>query len=124
MRTTIICGLAAVMVVAGCALTPIEMREKGTRTEHTMTQPPLSAASCVARNIEEIRKTYPLFVTITNVRAGRRPDETELIAQTPDLIQMLAEFRPDGTGAKATAWQHPHMFEHFDRAFMGAFQGC
>jgi len=118
--------LPAVML-CGCALTPMQLRESGTNEIFAMTQPPQIAAACVARNIEETRRDSIGGNLNLNLRAGLTPGAAELVAQVPDitlLTLLVVDFTPQAAGSSASAWYRPGMFEFAKARYRQAFSGC
>ena len=106
-------------LTAGCAMTPADMRQTDPAERVTLERAPMSAASCVARNIENTRDAWygvhPAFV-----REGVKPGTAEI--SVPEIL--IADFVPIGAGSAATIYVSPVPLTVYKERYIGAFKGC
>lgn len=94
-------GIALIALLAGCATSPQEVVERGTRFIGDMGKPPLEAARCIGRNAQ-YTNAY-IVTTINEIDA----DNTELIVRgTFEITTTLSvwRFRKQASGATFEAW--------------------
>lgn len=96
------CLLAA---LAGCALTPAEVSEQGTRRTAAARLPPAQAAVCIERNAENRSAYY--------VARQRALDDgvVEVVIRFTEILGVLAIVRlhPEGTGSAIEMWTSPNV---------------
>ena len=107
-------------LAAGCAhLTPAELRDTVTPVTIDTSQPPMRAAACVARGIENTNDamwgSHP-----ASVREGEKPGTAEL-SVVPILV---ADFVPAGTGSRATVYPATQPLQLYKERYLAAFKGC
>ena len=111
--------LAALSATTGCVMTLAEVRQEVVPTQATMARPPMGAASCVARNIENTADltwgVHPGYV-----REGNKPGTAEL--SVPPAL--AADFEPSGNGSTATIYVSPNLLSVYTDRYLGAFKGC
>lgn len=103
-RTT---ALLALALLAGCAIsqTPKELMETGTKTTHKLNGPPLDAAWCMARNVEEWRPSSMGATFHPQVRPLASGQELVVTAATADpTVLAVAHIMPEGPDSTATLW--------------------
>ena len=98
-------ALLSLFVVTGCALTPKEVTEKGTRRTAALRLPPQQAALCIERNAENRSGLYI---------ASHRPFSGEAIEVTIRFTEFMgvlavAHLRPEGTGSAVEVWISPNV---------------
>jgi hypothetical protein len=103
----------------GCALSPADLRERGTLEQMAMHRPPAAAAACVARNAENT-----VMQPNTSVRVGALPDHWELVIFVGPHFYITADFEPAPTGSTASAWISPRLIESARSLLINAFVGC
>ena len=121
--TTKLLVLFLTAALAGCAISPAEIREHGSRTDFHLRQGPEAAAACVARNAENLGGQITGRVNAT-MRQGAAPGEVELVIYYKEGFLLSASFVADGPGAAASAWESPYMFKLGGRGLLAAFDGC
>jgi hypothetical protein len=114
-------ALAALALLAGCAMTPKEMLVEGERGTHTLKQPPALAAGCMARNFENYAAGFQ-----ATIRSLPEPDALEVITRWhPDFIAVIAHVRPEKEGrSHVTTWLRPHWFAFRDDIVPAMLKGC
>lgn len=119
MKTKIV--IAAVAVMAGCAVTPNELRQTGTQYTTTSVQPPAKFAACVSANAENAN------FQVRSRRIETLPGGVEtLLYVTQDgqlSAVMLSDAAPDGTGTKAVATLSNRLLGH-ERAVRNLVSPC
>lgn len=121
MRILILVTIAALL--AGCAMSPTELREQGDRQEFTLAKSPAEAAACVARNVENSGH-WSIGYPTTSIRSAVTPGAFELTVSTPTSFLMVAEFKPASTGSVATAMITPNPANIFRDRMLKSFEGC
>lgn len=109
----------ALVLLAGCAYSPAEFREVGTRTTHTLKLPPEKAAYCMARNIEGTRGGLT-----TSVRPLGDGSELLMRIAGTGLLVSVGEMKPSGTGSHATVWMTPNPFYGRDEFVQTLVKDC
>lgn len=110
-------------MLGGCAMSPMDLKERGNREQFSMRLAPADAAACVARNTENSGNSFAPGAN-TTVRAGAEPGHVELVAFNKQHYYLTADFAPASAGSTATAWISPHLLEFARNRLVGAFQGC
>lgn len=97
---------ALCLALAGCAMTPAEVIERGPHTVHELTLPPERAAGCIARNVEAVSNALRV-----EVRPGTMAGSQELVLRVAGDTVMgaagVVDLRPASTGSRATVYRHP-----------------
>ena len=112
------------LAVSGCAMTPVQLREEGLRSQHTLKLPPMEAAACVARNIEESSRDSIIGKFQSGVRPGRVKGEAELLAYTMEFNHMVADLSPKGGGSVANVWTSSRLLDSLQKRLSDSFKGC
>ena len=133
-RIAILAAGIACSVLVGCVSMPTSveqikdnLRVEGRRYEFNMSQAPAAAAGCVGRNIENMNSLFfgPNYVSIV---AGRNTGSIELSSFfTTDYgpnYSLVADFIPNNSGTKVTAWLNTHRLEFVNNKMLTAFIGC
>jgi hypothetical protein len=115
--------ILAALVLTGCALSPADLREQGTREAFNMRLAPAAAAACVARNAENSGGPITGHVN-TSVRNAAVAGNIELVIFAGTHYYVSAEFSPTSAGSNAIAWVSPHLLESVAKRFLTAFDGC
>ena len=115
--------ILAGVLLAGCALSPTQLREQGDQSTYVMSKPAAAAASCVARNAENTGGTFTRGPN-TSVRDGQIPGQIELVMYIQDRYFLVADFQPTGSGSTATAWVSPNTIEYMKARLLETFKGC
>lgn len=99
--------LALLLLLAGCASSPAELRESGTKMEVASKQEPLAAAHCMARNVEPMwfGILQRASVTLRPGLAGGYEVVTVLNEYSGTIGYALVEPAPGGS--RITAWRRP-----------------
>jgi hypothetical protein len=91
--------------LAGCAMTPGEVLERGTRTQVELKRPPAAAAECIARNAGEISG-----YTLPEIR-GLEAAGREVVVRTASEAGTIAvvQLRPTPAGSSASVYLTPNL---------------
>lgn len=93
----------ATLTLGGCALTPAEIVEQGTRYEWDSSATPSAAAECVARNAENV--SGQVAVRVRPAEAG----SFEVIARAGEVgVLALVKSTRKGSGARMQTWIRPY----------------
>lgn len=95
-----------VLLLSGCALTPTELREQGSRTTFERNAPPVEVATCLGRVIDEYRPFLDARFA-SEVRPGIA-GRFEVRAVVTAAVMVLSEVEPHGAGSRVTIWQSPY----------------
>lgn len=105
MRRLLIVGLTAVL--SACAMTPAELRDTGTRTNHESTLSPARFAACVQSNAEGQN-------LMGRVRDGATPQDRETLVYVPVdgalSSVMIADTTPRDTGSRSVIYLNGRAF--------------
>ncbi len=121
--------LLAATALAGCAVshTPKDVMETGAQTTHKLKGPPLDAAWCMARNVENWRPSA-LGATFHPQVRPLAPGAQELIVTAATLdptVIAVARVMPDGTDSIATLWMTTRpIIQGRDATRDAMLQGC
>lgn len=85
--------IIAAALLAGCASTPDDVRQAGTRFELRSQRAPADALGCIARNAERRSGEWA-----AHVRPGEALGTHELIVRSPAVL-FVAEATPAGPGS-------------------------
>lgn len=103
-----------VLVLAGCAMSPLELREEGERLEFTSTAAPRDIAQCIARNADNYKPSAWLAGPFpANAREGFKAGSFEVVVQHPagHGFVMVADVRPHLGGALVSTWLTPYLID-------------
>lgn len=117
MQRMLIAGWVAVL--AGCAVTPAELRRDGVKSEFTTRAAPREAANCSAKGIENAGTIWT-GAHIPSVRDGDQPGSMQLAI--PGLL--VADFLPTSNGSNVTTWEAAHVIESLRRRYIDVIRGC
>jgi hypothetical protein len=108
----------ALALLTGCQ-SPGSTLGESVRTTHTLRQEPHRAAVCVARNVDEKRKS----AYTARIRPGIEPVliEVRVDAERPVSI---AQLLISGDGSKAVIWVTPDPPEDRDELIAAMIEGC
>ena len=111
--------LMAVLMLAGCAMTPTVVVEQGTRHTWSSSLSPQAAAECVARNAENMSGMITAVV-----RAAPTSGAVETIARTGEGgVMSLSQSRPAPNGATVEIWISPRFLTP-ERFLTSVSKGC
>jgi hypothetical protein len=114
--------LIAVLLLAGCSLTPTQVRERGARYDAQSARGTKEVADCIAGNAEKAGASF------TNTRAGPLPESYELsifvvtLGETDTLAS--AQVRMKGTGSSVAIWISPQMIGPVETLPKRLMAGC
>src|SRR4051812_34207424 len=101
--------ILALLLLAGCVLSPAEIRERGARNTFSSSLPPRESTGCLTRAAEEFpymgRARLP-----AHSRDGTKPGTYEVLMQDTINIggtALLAEVSPSADGSNVTTWVAP-----------------
>lgn len=104
-------GVALVLLLAGCAYSPADLRESGLRREFASAKPPREVAHCIVRGVENFKPMGWMSAPIpAQLREGVAPGSFEVVAQHPGAgfgFLMIAEVAPNESGSNTTIWLSP-----------------
>jgi hypothetical protein len=106
------------LVLSGCATSPNELRSEGVKNSFTLRAPPMRAAACAARAIDEANAVWWGHVPV--VREGITPGTAEL--SIPGL--MIIDFTPGGSGSRATSAYASFVMDFHRARYLAAIEGC
>jgi len=114
----------AAVGVSGCASTPQEIKETGTRTEHALKLSPAQAAGCLSRNADEFVDSLS-----STVRALPAPNQHEVIVRISTGMGLrtlfVMEVVPEGTGSHMTMWAYQRLMQSREDEFRAVVvKGC
>jgi hypothetical protein len=105
-------ALATVLVLAsltGCALSPVDLQERGPRTKAESKQAPLLAAACMTRRAEGM--TFGIGVRVNaNIRPAMETGGQEVVVMGPTTDfgpVAFAKVLPAASGSAITIWTNP-----------------
>ena len=108
-----------VLVLAGCAMTPADVVEQGTRHAWSSSLSPQAAAECIARNAENTSGTITAIV-----RAAPTSGAVETIVRTGEGgVMSLSQSRPAAKGATVEIWISPRFLTP-ERYLTSVSKGC
>lgn len=108
----------ALACLAGCATTPMELREANVRAEFQSSSAPFTAISCAARRIENYR---PYVVSIREAQA-KGAYEASVISGA--ILYAMVDATPSGQGSVLAVWSNPMTLEQYVKEFRDAISGC
>lgn len=110
--------LVATLALTGCALTPAEVIEKGTRQTASSRLAPRDVAACIGKNAESVTRS----ATTVAYPTGRR--DFEVVLQYPDVgAAAVFSVKVSGAGSAITAWIAPILTPP-EVAFGNLIWGC
>lgn len=116
-RFTSACLVAALV---GCAFTPKEIVEQGTRRTAALNLPPEQAAVCIERNAENISGRWL-------ARQRPLPDGAlEVVMRYTELLGVLAvaHLRAEGSGSAVEVWVSPNVLVDAEALTKTFLAGC
>lgn len=99
--------IALVVLIGGCSMaqTPKELMETGIQTTHKLKGPPLDAAWCMARNVENWRPSAIGATLHPQVRPFAPGQELIVSAASIEpTVLVVAHVMPDGPDSNAKVW--------------------
>ena len=97
-----------VLLLAGCAMSPADLRQHGERVEFNSSGSPRTTAPCIARNADNYKPGGGLAGPFpANVRDGLKAGAYEVVAQHAGGgfgFVMVADVEPREGGALVTTW--------------------
>ena len=114
---TLACFVAALM---GCALTPKEAQEQGTRRTFALQLPPERAAVCIERNAENISGRW-----LARHRA-LSDGALEVVIRYTEIFGVLAvaHVRAEGAGSAVEVWVSPYVLVDAAELTQSFIAGC
>lgn len=92
------------LLLAGCATTPKDVMESGTRTVHVLKSPPSKAALCMARNVENFHAGM-----VASVRPGDVGQEVIARLTAAESVIFVVHVEPTNTGSRAVVWYRGYL---------------
>jgi len=91
--------LPLLLLLAGCAVTPQQIMEQGTRYDARLKLPPAKAAECVARNAWNLNSDF----SHTMLPLGE-DGSMEVVLRVGSIVLTIVRLRPIADGTTATSW--------------------
>jgi hypothetical protein len=118
MSRRVCASIVTALALSGCALTPDEVMQKGSRQTASSRLAPRDVAACIGRNAESVTRSGETLGYPT----GRRG--YEVLLHYPDAgIAAVFSIKPAGTGSDVTAWVTPYIASP-EVAFGNLMWGC
>lgn len=109
-------GITLAAMMAGCAMTPQEIRDQSDRIDVHLKLPPREAADCVTRNAQAIHEDMYGVILPLDKEPG-----FEVTLRIP-ILAAIIHLRPDVTGTNAqTWWRYSFLYERWHQK---TFDGC
>jgi hypothetical protein len=113
------------VVLAGCAMSPVDLREEGRRAESESSKSPREATQCITRNAETYKPLGALGAAFTAYwRESLKPGSFEVLVPHPAQGKgylLIADISPRDSGSQITTWLNPNFVFSMDDAVIA---GC
>lgn len=105
------------LLLAGCGVTPNQIREGDKPYLLGSKQPPEKAGYCILRNLEEFDAIF---------RGQMRPKEPgfELIGHNPQSPVLVVDIQPANGGSRLSLWLSHHWIGYRDQMVEKLMKGC
>ena len=109
---------ACLLILAGCAVTPDELRQQEPHLTAALPDNYAEAARCVGRKFEN-KKSAMFTATPVEIRDYPREEISELVSRHGVVLGFITEFRPATVGSTMRVYYVPPVFggetalEHF-----------
>lgn len=118
----VIAVLAWVSVLAGCALSPVELIDQGYRYDFSSTRPPRVVASCMATNMEN----HQDGAMTVSVREREQSGTYQVLWTAPSYVVTLGLIvvEPASRGSNVTMHLYPGVRSIYDQRAADIIKGC